>query len=127
MTAVHRRFGNDVMGEPRFGGCRLDAHPDHPIRDVLIEDLWYTAVGGADPASLPPDSAYPPVPDRLREPDVPGSENYWPDWSRTTHLDARNVRGLTLRGLRLRLLHPDPRQALRTEGCTPPETTDPVF
>lgn len=115
MTRTQRRFGRDIMGSPAFGGCRLDAHPDHPIRDVALEGFWYTAAGGVRLDDLPRE--YPPVPDRRQDPQVPGSENYWPDWSRTTHLDARCVQGLRLRDLRFRLLHPDQRPALLTEGC----------
>lgn len=116
MGAVHRRFGRDIMGSPLFGGCRFDAHPEHPIREVCIEDLWYTVYGGVPKEELP--YAYPAVLDRLQDPIGPSSENYWPDWSRTTHLDARNVQGLQLKGLRLNTLHPDARPKILTEGCT---------
>lgn len=116
MTRTQRRFGRDVMGSPAFGGCRFDANRDHPIRDVVVEGFRYTAAGGVRLADLP--AEYPAVPDRLRDPEGPGSENYWPDWSRTTHLDARCVQGLCLRDLRFDLLHPDERPKLLTEGCT---------
>ena len=87
MAHAQRRFDNDIMGEPRFGGCRLDANAAHPIEDVTIRDFWYTAIGGVRLADLPA-APYPEVPDRLQAPTTPGSENYYPNWSRTTHLDA---------------------------------------
>ena len=71
------------------------------------------AVQGAIDAAAAP---YPEVPDRLQAPTAPGSENYYPDWSRTTHLDARNVRGLTLENLHFNTLHSDERPKMRTEG-----------
>lgn len=108
MCNVHRRFGNDIMGEPKFGGCRFDAKVSHPIENVTIRDFWYTAVGGVKLTDLP-SAPYPEVPDRLVAPDVPGSENYWPDWSRTTHLDIRNVTSLELSGLHFDTLYPDER------------------
>ncbi|MFQ8979891.1 MAG: hypothetical protein ACLR6I_04480 [Waltera sp.] len=33
MKNTHYRFGNDIMGEPKFNGIRiLDAEEHHPIR-----------------------------------------------------------------------------------------------
>lgn len=55
-------------------------------------------------------------PTACKPPPPPGSENYYSDWSRTTHLDARNVRGLTLENLHFNTLHPDERPKMRTEG-----------
>lgn len=46
MANIQRRFDHDVMGEPKFGGCRFDANAAHPIEDVAIRDFWYTAIGG---------------------------------------------------------------------------------
>lgn len=108
MTRPQRRFGNDVMGEPKFGGCRFDANVAHPIEDVTIRDFHYAAIGGVRLADLP-DTPYPEVPDRLQDPTAPGSENYYPDWSRTTHLDARNVQEIVLENLHFTTLHPDER------------------
>ena len=108
MAHAQCRFDNDIMGEPKFGGCRFDANTDHPIENVTIREFWYTAVGGVKLTDLP-STPYPGVPDRLVAPDVPGSENYWPDWSRTTHLDIRNVTGLELSGLYFDTLYPDER------------------
>lgn len=114
MANTQRRFGNDIMGEPRFGGCRFDANVNHPIQDVAIRDFWYTAIGSVHLTDLP-DALYPEVPDRLLDPAATGSENYYPDWSRTTHLDARNVQNLTLENLHFTTLHPDERPKMLTE------------
>ncbi len=115
MSRPQRRLGNDVMGSPSFGGCRFDANARHPIEDVCIRDFRYIAIGGTGPGSLPEN--YPEVPDRLLTPYGPGSENYWPDWSRTTHMDLRNIRGLVMDGLHFSLVHPDPRPAILRQGC----------
>lgn len=116
MAQTQRRFGNDIMGEPRFGGCRFDANAEHPIRDVTIDGFTYHAIGGVLRSELP--AEYPAVPDRLKEPDVPGSENYWPDWSRAVHLDIRNVNGLRLTGLCLTTQNPDERPSKILEDVT---------
>lgn len=96
---------------------RFDANAAHPIQDVTIRDFWYTAIGGVRLADLPA-APHPEVPDRLQDPAAPGSENYYPDWSRTTHLDARNVQGLTLENLHFITLYPDERPKMLTESPT---------
>lgn len=116
MLETQRRFGNDVMGSPMFNGIRFDANTENPIRNVVLDGLWYTAAGGVKLSELPP-QPYPTVPDRLLEPDTHGSENYWPDWSRTSHLDARNVHELHMSGLHFETLCPDERPQVLTEGC----------
>lgn len=88
--------------DPRSYGAVADGHSKDTI-----------AVQAAIDAAAAP---YPEVPDRLQAPTAPGSENYYPDWSRTTHLDARNVRGLTLENLHFNTLHPDERPKMLTEG-----------
>ena len=65
-----------------------------------------------------PAAPYPEVPDRLQAPTAPRSENYYPNWSRTTHLDAHYVRGLTLENLHFITLHSDERPKMLTEGPT---------
>lgn len=115
MAQPQRRLGNDIMGSPAFGGCRFDANAHHPIEDVTIRDFHYLAIGGVAVESLP--QVYPEVPDQLLDPETRGSENYWPDWSRTTHMDLRNVRGLRTDGLQFSLVHPDSRPALLMQGC----------
>lgn len=56
--------------------------------------------------------------DRLLHPDGMGSENYYPDWSRTAFMDIRNVEDLYLSNIRLSIIRPDEREAVLTEGCT---------
>lgn len=88
--------------DPRSYGAMADGHS----KDTA-------AVQAAIDAAAAP---YPEVPDRLQAPTAPGSENYYPNWSRTTHLDARYVRGLTLENLHFITLHPDERPKMLTEG-----------
>lgn len=109
------RFTHDIMGSPRFNGIRFDAAAGHPIRDVVLDGLHYTAAGGVRLAEIP--AGYPPVVDRLVDENSPSSENYWPDWSRTAFCDLRNIDGLTLRDLRFSTLRPDERPPMLTEGC----------
>ena len=45
------------------------------------------------------------------------SENYYPDWSRTTHLDIRNVKNLILAQVFLSTVHEDERPKYLVEGC----------
>ena len=45
------------------------------------------------------------------------SENYYPDWSRTTHLDIRNVKNLILAQVILSTVHEDERPKYLVEGC----------
>lgn len=115
MANVHRKFTDDVMGEPRFAGIRFDAADGHPIEDVLIDGLRYTFIGGVKLADIPHE--YPRLVDKLVEPNVKSSENYWPDWSRIAFMDLRNVHGLDLNRIRLHSLRPDERPAELTEGC----------
>lgn len=116
MLAPQYRLGNDCMGSPMFNGIRFDANRAHPIREVVLDDVYYRAAGGVKQSSLPP--AYPEVLDRL-QPGAAGrqsSNSYWPDWSRAAHLDLRNVRGLQLGRLRLHTLYPDERPSVLCEG-----------
>ncbi|NEG78805.1 glycoside hydrolase family 28 protein [Bifidobacterium avesanii] len=121
MANVHRRFTDDVMGEPRFNGIRFDAADGHPIEDVTLRDVRYTFIGGVKLADIPPLEDYPRLVDKLAEPDVKSSENYWPDWSRAAFMDLRNVHRLDMTGVRLRALRPDERPAVLLDGC---ETVD---
>lgn len=115
MRQTHLRLGRDVMGSPRFNGIRVDAPIGHPIRRLTFRGIHYTSYGGVRVSQIPPD--YPTVPDRLAEPDRCGSENYFPDWSRTGQLDVRGVDALTLDDVVLGSLHPDERPAAIVEEC----------
>lgn len=118
MSRTHMRFTDDVMGSPRFNGIRFDAAEGHPIEDVTLSDIRYVAVGGVKLADIPPMDQYPPVLDRLVHPNGVSSENYYPDWSRATFMDLRNVHGLTLRGAHFTALRDDEREPVIIEGCT---------
>lgn len=115
MFEEQRRFDGDSMGSPSFNGIRFDASPDHPVRDVVLDSVYYRAAGGVRVSDLPRD--YPLVLDRLADPASPSSGNYWPDWSRTACADLRGIHRLTLRGLDLAVLHPDERPIMLTEHC----------
>lgn len=54
----------------------------------------------------------------LVQPDRPSSGNYWPDWSRASCADLRNIQGLTLRGVNFTTLRHDGRPVIITENCT---------
>lgn len=115
MRKNHYRFGNDIMGSPRFGGMRIDAQEKHPIENVIMKNVIYTAVGGVRKEEIPED--YPAVLDRLENREGISSENYYPDWSRAVFLDCRNVRSLVLENLILRRKYPDERAGVTLEGC----------
>lgn len=115
MFESQRRFGGDVMGSPAFNGIRFDANDNHPIRDVTLNGITYAAAGGVQLNELPKE--YPPVRDKLAEPDLPSSGNYWPDWSRAACADLRGVCDLMLRGLSFTTLRPDQRPVIVIENC----------
>ncbi|MBT1170360.1 glycosyl hydrolase family 28 protein [Bifidobacterium sp. SO4] len=114
MANIHHGFGSDIQGQPKFAGIRFDAAESHPIRDVTLRDLRYTFIGGVKESDIP--SEYPRLVDKLAEPDVRSSENYWPDWSRTAFMDIRNVDGLDAQGIRLKAIRPDERPATKFDG-----------
>lgn len=134
------------MGRPEFGGIRVDANKDHPIENLVFQNIDYTAIGGVRLADIP--EGYPEVPDYMakndtdhstgqrtenktgytgeKKPDVKPvigkteaavSENYYPDWSRTTHLDIRNVKNLILAQVMVSTVHEDERPKYLVEGC----------
>ncbi len=115
MKKVHYRFKDDVMGSPLFHGIRVDAEAGHKIDGLILRDLVYHAVGMGKRAEIPAD--YPPVVDLRKHPGRTTSENYYPDWSRVSCLDIRNVDSLILDNLILKLLHPDERPPVLIEGC----------
>ncbi|MDE7212460.1 MAG: right-handed parallel beta-helix repeat-containing protein, partial [Lachnospiraceae bacterium] len=116
MRKEHYRFGKDIMGSPRFGGIRIDAQEQHPIVNVMINNLIYTAVGGVKREEIPQE--YPEVLDRLENPNEISSENYYPDWSRAVFLDCRNVRNLVLDNWMIHKNHDDERESIIVENCS---------
>lgn len=115
MRKVHYRFGDDVMGSPRFGGMRVDACKEHCIENLILKNIVYTAIGGVKKTEIPSD--YPAVIDRLKDCESRSSENYYPDWSRAVFLDCRNVKNLLLEGLLFQKKYPDERDGVIIEGC----------
>lgn len=117
MSQVHYRFGNDIMGRPEFNGIRMDANKEHPIRSVFLDNIYYRSIGGVKREGIPKE--YPGVPDRTKrgEEQVRGSENYYPDWSRTAYADIRNVDGLELHNVRFGSIYPDERIPWLLEDC----------
>lgn len=125
MQEVHRRFGKDVMGSPRFNGIKIDAEVLHPIEDVTLRDITYTSVGGVRLAELPDD--YPEVVDQLLDPTSPTSGPYYPNWSRAAFVDIRNVRGLVLDHVTVSSLNVDERPPVVLEGVTTRPVIDARF
>jgi len=115
MKNTHYRFGKDVMGSPRFSGMRIDACTGHPIENLIIKNIIYTAIGGVKKTEIP--AEYPEVLDRLEDCESQSSENYYPDWSRAVFLDCRNVKNLLLEDLILRKRYHDERDGVIIEGC----------
>lgn len=116
MAKAHRRFDNDLMGAPWFNGVRIDAAQEHPIRNLTIEHFTYVTWGGVNRAQIP--AEYPSVLDLLLHPGAKTAENYYPDWSRASHMDIRQVDGLTLSGVTLETRNPDEREPVIIEHCT---------
>lgn len=108
MKKVHYRFRNDIMGEPRFNGIRIDAEEHHPIRGVTLQNVRYRSIGGVKKTDIP--EHYPKVLDQLLYPGEETSENYYPDWSRAAFMDIRNVRELYLDNVQLSSEEQDERE-----------------
>lgn len=115
MHKKNYRFGNDIMGSPRFNGIRVDANSAHPIKDLTLNNIRYHCVGGVKKEEIP--ACYPEVLDRLVEAGEECSENYYPDWSRATFLDIRNVRGVALERLVFSSEEADEREPYMIEAC----------
>lgn len=117
MEETQYRFGDDIMGEPKFNGIRVDANKDYPIRDLTLKDIHYTAIGGVALSDIP--SEYPIVEDMRfsDKKDTEVSENYNPTWSRAAFMDIRNVDGLTLGGMYFRSIKADERPSAIIENC----------
>jgi hypothetical protein len=116
MENTHLRFGRDVMGSPRFAGIRIDAAPDHPIRQITLRDILYTFIGGVSPEDIP--TEYPEVVDIRKSHEGPVSGNYYPDWSRAAFADIRNVKDLVLDNVQFQILRHDDRPPFVIEGST---------
>ena len=41
MSEKQYRFTDDIMGDPKFNGIRVDAAKDHAIRDLILRDVFY--------------------------------------------------------------------------------------
>ncbi len=115
MKNIHYRFKDDIMGSPIFHGIRVDAEENHKIGGLILRDVIYHAIGTVKLADIPTD--YPLVLDRKKHPGQITSENYYPDWSRVSCLDIRNVDSLVLDNIILKLLNPDERKPYIMEGC----------
>lgn len=116
MKKIHWRFGDDIMGEPKFNGIRVDAAQGHPIRCLTLDRIHYTFIGGVKKSDIP--EIYPEVLDLREHPGAIVSENYYPEWSRAAYMDIRNVDGLFLNQLVFRSLHRDERPPYYIEHCT---------
>ncbi|MDO5337147.1 MAG: glycosyl hydrolase family 28 protein [Eubacteriales bacterium] len=116
MKNTHYRFENDIMGSPRFNGIRFDAEENHKIEDVTLQNIRYTTVGGVKRSDIPP--TYPQVLDQKKYPGDETSSNYYPDWSRVSHMDIRNVENLYMANIGLRKLYDDERPEFLLEGCS---------
>lgn len=121
MEENHLRFGQDIMGSPRFNGIRMDAEVAHPIEEVTLRDVSYTSIGGVALADIPDE--YPVVRDRLVDATAPSSGPYFPDWSRAAFVDIRNVRGLVLDNLQLSSTRVDERPPVLLDGSAVLSTT----
>ena len=116
MEKTHRRFEDDVMGAPYFGGIRFDAEESHPVENVILQDIIYTGIGGVKKEDIPKE--YPRVLDQKKDTRQEVSGNYYPDWSRAAFMDLRNVDNLLLENILLKLIHEDEREKVLLEGCT---------
>ena len=114
MKNTHYRFGNDIMGEPKFNGIRIDAEEHHPIRGVTLQNIRYRSIGGVKKSDIP--AEYPSVLDQLLHPGEVTSENYYPDWSRTAYLDIRNVEELYLDNICFSCVESDEREPYLIEN-----------
>lgn len=115
MKKVHYRFRDDIMGEPRFNGIRIDAEEHHPIRGITLQNIRYRSIGGVKKTDIP--KAYPKVLDQLLYPGEETSENYYPNWSRAAFMDIRNVQELFLDNVQFSSVEQDEREPYFIEEC----------
>lgn len=104
-----------VQGDPCSGGIRCDAPPASPLEDIEFSNITYLALGGVKKSDIP--AEWPTVPDARYEPVQGRVNNYYPDWSRAVFLDCRNVDGLKIKDVSLRLRRPDEREKCIFENC----------
>ena len=81
-----------------------------------MRDIMYTFIGGVGSGEIL--EKYPEVVDMRLPGNERVSENYYPNWSRAAFADIRNVKDLVLDNIQLRLIRPDGRPPVLTEGCT---------
>ncbi|MGN0244187.1 MAG: glycoside hydrolase family 28 protein [Lachnospiraceae bacterium] len=115
MKNTHWRFGDDIMGEPKFNGIRIDAEENHPIKDVVLRNIHYRAIGGVKLSDIPKE--YPIVKDMRFFQGEKVSENYYPDWSRVHFMDIRNVKRLSCSDILFETVYSDERPSYILEGC----------
>lgn len=115
MRKIHYRFTDDIMGEPKFNGIRIDAEEKHPIRGITMQNIRYRSIGGVKLDDIPEE--YPKVLDQLTHPGEETSENYYPTWSRAAFMDIRNVKGLYLGNVQFSSVEMDEREPYYMEDC----------
>ncbi len=115
MCHEDKRFDNDIMGAPYFNGIRIDACKAHPIKDVFISNLIYKAYGGVRLKDI--HDHYPEVIDKKLDIETESVENYYPTWSRASHIDIRNVDGLNINSIVLETIKADERKKIYIEEC----------
>lgn len=125
MKNTHYRFGDDIMGSPKFSGIRVDAEKNHPVCNLTLRNITYKFIGGVKLSDIPKE--YPEVVDKLLNTAAVSSENYYPDWSRAAFMDIRNVRALTLNNISCSAVYPDERPDIIKERCVMTNISDKEF
>lgn len=113
MRNPHYR-GKELMGAPWFNGIRVDAEEEHKIENMTLRDIRYYSAGGIKKSDIPQN--YPRVVDKRKFPHIRGSENHYPDWSRTAFMDIRNVEKLYVENVMFGCMYPDEREPYLLEG-----------
>ena len=108
LTVPQYRFNKDVMGAPWFNGIRIDAEDNHKIEDIILSNIRYSCNGGVKSGDIP--DSYPDVLDQKLHPGKLSSDNYYPNWSRTTFMDIRNVNRLYLSNIQFSCFNDDERE-----------------
>ena len=116
MKNTHFRFDQDVMGTPHFNGIRIDAHSEHKIASILLQNIDYQVLGGVKAEEIP--AEYPEVFDCRTVQEARGSGNYYPTWSRTAFMDIRNVTDIQIENIRLTSNELDERIPVIVENCS---------